>query len=201
MYTQTRRIAALLSAITITAGGLLYAEQHQLEPQHAPPPPPPDQQNDLRMELQRIQQEAQQLQQTLDQIAMQATQQTPALMTKQDELQELYQEKLQEHGYPTEQQLAELQDMQHQLQQDADMDTQEREQLIRRFQQEVTEMQQAQAQARQDREVQQAIQAYEADRLDAMREVNPQAPAMQQQLDEYMQTIEQMQQALMQPAH
>lgn len=201
MYTQTRRIAALLSAITITAGGLLYAEQHQLEPQHAPPPPPPDQQNDLRMELQRIQQEAQQLQQTLDQIAMQATQQTPALMTKQDELQELYQEKLQEHGYPTEQQLAELQDMQHQLQQDADMDTQEREQLIRRFQQEVTEMQQAQAQAHQDREVQQAIQAYEADRLDAMREVNPQAPAMQQQLDEYMQTIEQMQQALMQPAH
>lgn len=130
--------------------------------------------------------------------APQAEQQNADLAAMNEQLIDLYQRKLQKYGYPGDEAVQELQAIQQRLQVDADMDAQERQQLSQQFNAGVTQLQQAQEQAQNDPDVQNATRAYEAKRMQAMTEVNPEAASLQSDLESVHQELIQKQEQLQQ---
>ncbi len=194
MRDKPRIMTGLLTTVFVGGAGLVLAQE--------PPPPPPQPQQppavEGQAELQQLQQRAQQIEARLSEIAQQALQADPELQAMQDDLETLYRAKLEEFGYPDEAKLAELQAMQRQLQTAEGMDPAERDALTQEFQAEVTQMQQAQMQAQQDTEIQGAIAEVQDARTEAMGEIDPEAPALQQQLEQIIGQLQQIQQQMMQ---
>ncbi len=149
-------------------------------------------------ELQELQERAQELETRLNLIARQAEQEHPGLRQQQDNLETLYHQKLEQFGYPDQEKIAELQAMQQRLQAPDDLEAAERELLMQEFQAEVTKMQQAQTRAQEDPDIQNAIQALQDTRLDAMSEIDAEAPALQQRLEAKIGQLQQLQHQIMQ---
>ena len=182
--------------------------------QHDQAAPPPVQQGDaapaprvetenpqaqMIAQIRELEQRGQEIQTQLQQIAQQAMQANPELQEQQQALQELYNEKLEEHGYPSDERIVELQQMQNQLQQGAgELTDAERQELTQNFQAEVQAMQAAQMQAEQDAEVQQALQAQQAAQETAMAEVDSSTPELQQELEQIASQLEELQMRMQQ---
>jgi hypothetical protein len=175
------------------------------EPAPAAPAPSPettDLQAELVTQIRELEARGQDVQTQLQQIAQQAMQANPELQQQQQHLQELYNEKLREYGYPSDERIVELQQMQNQLQQGGEaMTDAERQALTETFQAEVQSMQMAQMQAEQDAEVQQALRAQQSAEETAMTEVDANTPQLQQELERIAAELEELQarmQSLMQ---
>ena len=152
-------------------------------------------------QLGRLQQQGQEIEHRLNAIAQRAVEKNPELSTMRDEVVELYQEKLHEYGYPSEERLRELQQMQIKLQTAGDMDTQERQELTQQFNADVATMQQAEQQAQNDPEVQPALQELNAARERAMAKIDEDFPRLQQQHAQIVAQMQALQQELQRHAN
>ena len=183
-------------AVTLSLTGLA-AQAQQPTPQPAPQPPPAPQpqppQDDAAAQINALQRERTEVMERLQKIAQEATEANPELREQEETLYALYREKLEEHGYPGEDEIEELQQIQNRLQTEADMDENERATLSRQLQEAVVKLQAAQQAAQQDEEVQQSEQALRQARSEAMEEVDPEAGQLENKLteiDEKMQKLQ-----------
>lgn len=129
------------------------------------------------------------LQQTLEQIERAAVEANPELQTQQDEFAELVMDHMKKKGHTPEEDVAELQDMQAQLQ-NPETPPEERQALMGNLQKKAAELEEAQREALEEPEVQEARGELVDAITTAMKEENPRT-------DEIIREMEQKQQELM----
>ncbi len=191
MYNHRRNSLALAFALLVAFP--LYGQIH------GQPAAGEGQNNDLAAKFQAAQQRSQQLQSQLNNIAAEARQKNPHIAKMEERLQELYQSKLTEYGYPTEKELQDLQKMQARLQsQEEDMAADERQRLTSEFQKKLAALQESQSRAQENEEVQTALQQFQQAQSKAMSDVDEKAPEIQRELSRLQQEIQQLHQQLIQ---
>lgn len=199
MRTKGRLMMGMMAGICVAALGSAWA---QVQP---PPPETTEKRAQLLDEMSQAQERAREIQAQLNASAQQAQELNPDLKQLHTELVEIYQSKLTEYGFPNEAEMQQLRVMQQRLQaaETEGMDEAERQQLTQLFNAEVAKQQAAQDKALNDPQVLVAQQAFNQANSQAMSEANPQAPALQQELEEIQAHIEklhvELQQALQAP--
>ena len=186
--------AVAVSLTGLAAQAQQPAPQAQPAPQVQPAPP----QDDAAAQINALQRERSEILARLQQIAEEAIEANPELKEQEETLYSLYREKLDEHGYPDDDEIENLQNMQNRLQTEQDMDAEERGRLSRQLQEAVVKLQEAQQAAQQDEEVQQAEQKLRQARSEAMEEVDPEAGEMEEKLTEIDEQMQELQQELAQ---
>lgn len=154
--------------------------------QTSPPPPAqsgPGQAAEMT-KLQKLQAQAQQLETKLQQLAARAENENPELVEQRSELIEVFEQKLDEHGYPGPEAQRELQELQRRLQDPEGLDDARRLELMQKYQKKVGEMREAEQKARTDREFREQQRKLMEARSEAIEEIDPKAPEMEEELDE-----------------
>jgi septal ring factor EnvC (AmiA/AmiB activator) len=186
----------------IMASGLTHAQLVQPQQGQAQDQPAAQGANQeytkILANLQELRTRSQQLQGQLSKIEQAAKQKKPELATMQNDLTVLHQKKLKEVGYPDEEQIQKLRNIQQQLQTPGGIDDQERQQLTQRFNAEIARMQKSQETVRRDPEIREESRKYEQARMKAMTEVDGETPELQRQLSRKQQEFEQWQQKMQQ---
>jgi len=150
-------------------------------------------------QMQDVQERAGQLQDRINTIAREAQEQNPEVQKQYAELMDTYQQKLVEHGYPSESEIQALEKMQQRLTTDAgSMEEAERQQLTQQFNTEVAKLQQSLEKAQSDPDVLAAQKTFEQTRTQAMRDIDPEAAALERELEILQDRLEQLRQQLQQ---
>lgn len=182
-------IGTLAAGFVVGFGMPAYSQQAQ-----PAQPAQQEQKDNPAAKLQELRQRSQTIQQKLEEIARKANEKNPDIEKTQLRLQELYQGKLDEHGYPSDEELQGLREMQQRLQTADDLDAEERQQLTQEFNEKIGVMREAEQKARGDEEVQKALEKLEKMRSEAMNEVDESAEDLQQELQELQTEIQKLQQ-------
>lgn len=132
----------------------------------------------------QLQTRAQELETKLRQLAAEAERKDPELIEKRSELIEMFESKLDEQGYPDREEQEKLQSMQQRLQNPEGLDDAQRMELTQEFQEKIMEMREAERKVREDREFREEQKALIEDRSEAMAEINPEAPKLEQELEQ-----------------
>ncbi len=178
-------------------------QQPRRDQQPQPFQPQPEQREESRREelgrkMQELETRSREIDAQLERIESQASEQNPAILEKRAELTEIFEEKLDEYGYPAESELERLQQMQQQLQAPGGMDDAERMELIQEFQEGVQKIQSARERAQQDPEVQRLQHDFEDKRMQAMMAIDENAQALEEKQEEIIHEFSQMREQLQQ---
>ena len=182
--TTRHTTAAFFTGAALIAGTMsLYAQ--------TPPPQAPQQgaqpggaQTQEMGNAQRLQARAQEIEAELEMIAAEAERNNPELVEDRTAFIEMFESKLEEQGYPDQEEQQKLQQMQMQLQNPEALDEEQRQQLTMEFQQAISEMREAETQVREDPEFQKEQEKLINARTEAMTEVNPEVPALEREREE-----------------
>ncbi|MFO7821781.1 MAG: hypothetical protein R6V56_07010 [Lentisphaeria bacterium] len=187
---NTIKLMATLAAVGCIAGsGLAWGQQGQrVQPQ--------SEENKGLKELRGLRKKSQDIQAQLDKIAQAARKENPELDKMQKDLQELFREKLNEYGYPSEDEMQELREMQQKLQKAGDMEPEKRQQLTQKFQKQVAQLQQARQKAQQDEKVVKALEEMQQLKSKAMNEVSDDARQLQEKQIEIQKKIQKLEQEM-----
>lgn len=175
-------IVGIMAGACLVFTGSAWAQMQQRagQPQQ---PETAQKRTELLEALEGMQQRATMLQQRINAIARQAEEQNPDLQKLHADLMDVYQKKLAEHGYPSEEEMQQLRDLQERLQIPgaSDMEDAERQRLTQQFNAGVAKLQESQERAQSDRAVLAAQQAFEQARVIAMSEIDPEAQALERE--------------------
>ncbi len=192
----------MVGMITVGCVAAMTPAGAQMQPQAVQPPASEASTESTRImdAMNSVQKDASEIQAKLNAAAQQAQEQTPEIQELHNKLMETYQDKLDEYGYPDQAGLQELRDIQQRLQTPADgeKDEAERVQLTQQFNTQVAKMQEAQEKAQSAPEVIAAQDDFLKVRSEAMTEVDPQVPALEQELEGLQSRIESLRQAMQQ---
>lgn len=182
----------LLLMMGIMAGSSVIAASQawaQMQPQQSEAA---SKQSQIMERINTAQTRASTLQEQINAIAQKAQAENPVIQSLHEELMKTYETKLAEYGYPNEAEMQKLREMQQRLQTpgDNEMGEVERQQLTQTFNTEVAKLQVAQEKAQRDAEVIAAQQALEKANSEAMNEINPEAQALQRELEIVQEKIE-----------
>jgi len=175
--TRHARTAFLTGIATLSCTMTLHAQA----PQPAVPAAPQSQEVG---EVQRLQARAQEIESELQLIAAEAERNNPELIDERSAFIGMFESKLEEQGYPDQEEQQKLQEMQMRLQNPQALDDEERQKLTAEFQQAIAKMRQAEAQVREDPEVQSEQKKLLEARNKAMVEINPNVSALEREREE-----------------
>ncbi len=168
--------------------------QDQAQPQQQGQP----QGNEVLAKLRELREQSNKVQSQLTAIEQKAKEKNPELTKMQNQLGEIYRDKLNEHGYPDEKQLEKLRNMQTQLQTADDMEETERDRLTQEFRKGVMALQQARDQAQQDPEVIKAAEEFDQEKQKTMLEVDKNAATLLQRMEKLQKEIQKLEQQVFQ---
>lgn len=161
------------------AGGKAQAEQ---------------QETPTREDLMQTQRKLQSLQKEIGQLRQTALEENPELAAQRDELRDLIISTMQDNGHSPEEDQARMREIQGKLQ-SGEVEQAEKQQLVQEMRQKQQSLMRGQRQAFQNEEVQAKAKQFEQDLVAAMKELDPEAEALIQELN---QTQQRMRQQMMQ---
>lgn len=179
-------VVALMGGPTIPAMAQTAA-QDETEPQPAKTLTP--EQKQQVEEFHQTRAELEQIEKKLEQIQKQTLETRPDLQQRQSEFSSLVEANMKSNDYNPKQELADLEELQDQLEGDKVSEDQ-RQELMGQLQQKWTGLQKAQQEALQNPEVKQAHQQLVQDITSAMKEENPETEKLIQQMAQKQQELQ-----------
>jgi chromosome segregation ATPase len=143
-----------------------------------------DEQAELSRKMNEVEVELQKTSEKIEEIEREAQENNPSIEQKRIALMELYREKLDEYGYPDDSELEQLRAIQIELQSPENLDSNEREKLQQDFQQGVEKLQTARDKTQNDSEIQEMQVDFAQERLDTMKDIDPEVEEMQKRLEQ-----------------
>jgi len=137
-----------------------------------------------RKEIQEAQKRVRDLQQQVGEIRESALKSNPELEQQRGDLRDLMKEKMKAEGHKPDEKLSRLKELRTQLQEGDDLSQQEQQELRGEYQKVMQSFRQAQQKTLKDPEVQKAREQFSQDLQAAMKEEDPQAEELMQELDE-----------------
>jgi len=201
MKTTVKTVMAIMAAACFAGAGSVEAQMEQPQEPRQVQPRQGDaeaRRAEVMNELNTVQAQSRRVQEELASIARQAIEENPELSELHDHLMTVYQRKLTEYGYPSEEELQNLQAVQQRLQTAGagDLDEEERHRLTQQFNAAVAKLQEAQQKAQSDPEVENALERFSEARIEAMQEVNPDTMELQREQEKLESRSNELQQAL-----
>jgi hypothetical protein len=192
MKTTVDTAIAVMAVFIFAGASAAEAQTPQPRPQQAQP------QQKVLNELSAFQERSRKVQEELTAIAQKAVKANPQLMDMHKELMAVYERKLTEYGYPSEEEIQALREMQQKMQTagEGGVDEAERQRLTDQFNASVAKLQKAQQKAQSDPKVQAAQKKFNQARLDAMQKVNPKTMELQKEQADLQSKIEKLRQSL-----
>ncbi|MFW6028305.1 MAG: hypothetical protein ACOC9Q_02140 [bacterium] len=154
-----------------------------------------EEQRELMEEMRAVQQELQQTQEKLSEMEQQAYEKKPELGDQRDALQDKIAEKMSGDGYDAEKEFEEMKATMSKYQ---DGDQQPSESEVQAFQEKQQKFQQRQQQAFQDEDVQQMAEKLRTDVESEMKQSNPEAEQLFNEMDEKSAEMEKLREKAMQ---
>lgn len=146
---------------------------------------------EIMEKMTKIQERAREVQQELQNIDKKAREANPDIQKLEDKLMDIYREKLDKYGYPSEKELEKLQEMQKRLQ-GGDVDEAERQKLTQQFNEEVAKIQEARQKAQSDSQVIDAQKSLENVRTKAMSKIDPKTEKLQSEMEDIQSKLEEL---------